>query len=207
MEHNKLHEKNQIKAEVRRRVKSGEPKQVIQEDISKRFKDKIAIIKQLEGVPSLSMRKKYRWFNVGIFILLLAIFTLDVWAMLRFFFPETFHPGTEESVAAWLLGGLVILNIAIDAVLLIGVALYRLDTYSWISARAIISLLQIIAVQVSFPKAGDPLNYYILGLLVVSLAFGLFMSARLSPHRIPKKIEVTNSEGDKIPKIIYVFPD
>jgi hypothetical protein len=99
-----------------------------------------------------------------------------------------------------------LMNIALDIWLLIGVGLYKMETYSWIAARALISLLQIIAVNVSSRYSTDILIYFTLGLLVASFVAGLFMSVKLSPRRVPKTIEV-EIENEKIKKTIYVFPD
>ena len=197
-----------IKNEIRRRVGSGEPKQSILDDISKKYKKNMAIIKMLESTPSIAMKKKYYYHNIGVFILLFAIFVLDSIISAKFFFPEWLNAPKliYNDFEKYIIMTVNLINIALDVMLLIGADLYRMETYSWIAVRALISLVQIITVNVASRLNTDSLIYFTLVLLVASFVAGMFMGVKLSPRRVPKTIEV-EIENEKIKKTIYVFPD
>jgi hypothetical protein len=163
----------------------------------------------LENAPSIAMKKKYYHYNIGVFILLLAIFAFDSIIMAIFFFPEWFHaPVLQYSYfERYVILIADAINMTADIALLIGVGLYKMETYSWIAVRAVLSLLQIVAVNVSSHHDTDGLVYLTFGLLVISFFAGLFMSIKLSPRRVPKIIDVVVDENEKIKKTIYVFPD
>jgi hypothetical protein len=155
-----------------------------------------------------AVKKKYFYWNVAVFILLLSIFVLDLMLLAKMFFPDRFY--SSDSGYAVELESLnlffVFFNLLLDILLLVGIALYRMDAYSWIAARAVISLLQIIAVNAVYHFI-DVLSYYTLGLLIISFVAGLFMSVKLSPRRVPRIIELVNDENETIKKTVYVFPD
>jgi hypothetical protein len=189
-------------------VGNGEPKQKILEDLLKKYRENMFIIKTLESTPSVTMKKKYFYCNVAVFVLLLSIFVFDLLLLAKLFFPDWFSLADSDYAVEleFLNVFFVLFNLLLDILLLIGIALYRMEAYSWIAARAVFSLLQIIAVNAVYHFI-DPLSYYTLGLLLVSFIAGLFMSVKLSPRRIPKTIELVNSENETIKKTIYVFPD
>jgi hypothetical protein len=189
-----LNEKNQIKQEVRLRIKKGEPKQQILEDLSQKFKDKITIVRQLEINPSVRMKKKYLLVNIALFVLLLVTLILDIIMI----------PNLEEGL---LITILTYLNLAIDVILLIGVGFYRIEIYSWIAARAIVALSQLAIVHLFFKGPVDILSLISLGLIIISFMVGLFMGIKLCPPRIPKTVEVEIDEKEKIQKTVYVFFD
>jgi hypothetical protein len=132
----------------------------------------------------------------------------DLMLLAKLFFPDRFY--SSDSAFAGELEFLnlsfAFFNLLLDIFLLVGIALYRMEAYSWIAARAIISLLQIIAVNAVYHFI-DPLSYYTLGLLLISFIAGLFMSVKLSPRRVPKVIELVDGNNETIKKTIYVFPD
>ena len=193
-------EKKQIKKEVQIRIKKGEPKQQILEELSQQYKDKITIVKQLESTPSMVMKWKYLNYNHVMSFLLLAIFILDGVIL----YQQQIEP---NAYAAFWVTAFPFLNLAVDVLLLIGVLRYRIETYSWIAVRAIISLLQIVITHAYYNLPIDWLIWGVLFLLVVSFLLGLFLGVKLCPPRVPKTIEVNIDENEKINKTIYVFPD
>ncbi|MDR2038297.1 MAG: hypothetical protein LBQ60_10290 [Bacteroidales bacterium] len=188
-------EKSQIKKEIKSRISRGEPKQQILEDLSQKYKDKITIVKQLEITPSVVMKQKYYLFNILLFTLLLAALVLDTILLFR---VKWINPLTTT---------ISYLNVGLDIMLLLGAGLYRIESYSWISARAIVSILQIIITHAYYQSPIDTLTFISLGLVVISFLLGLFLSIKLCPPRIPKTIEVDIDEKEKIKKTVYVFPD
>ena len=201
MNKNQLIEKKQIKKEVQERIKRGEPKQQILEELSQQYKDKITIVKQLESTPSMSAKWKYLNYNHLMSILLLAIFILDIIVFYRHF--------TEPSdyVSFFWIDTLPYLNVAIDILLLVGVVRYRIETYSWIAARAVVSFVQIIFIHTYYNQHISLLTWIVLLLVIASFLLGLFLGVKLCPPRVPKTIEVNIDENERINKTIYVFPD
>lgn len=191
----KVNEKRQIKKEVLARIKKGEPKQQILEELSLEYKDKITIVKQLENTPSIMMRHKYLKYNYLMSALLLTILVLDVIAIFR---AQWHHP---------LVDTISYLNVAIDIILLTGAVLYRIENYSWIAARAIVSLIQIIITHVYYHQGIDLLTFIVLALIIISFLLGMFLGIKLCPPRIPKIIEVNVDDKETIKKTVYVFPD
>ncbi len=190
-----VEEKKHIKKEVRLRIDKGEPKQQILEELSQQYKDKITIVRQLESIPSKLMRYKYMKFNYLLSALLLAALVLDAILLFRM---EKGNP---------LINVISYLNVFLDAILLVGVLRYRIENYSWIAARAVISLLQIIISHAYYHYPIDPLTWIVLGLVVISFFLGLFLGIKLCPPRVPKTIEVDIDGTEKINKTVYVFPD
>ncbi len=189
-----IQEKKQIKEEVLTRINQKIPKQQILEELSPKYKDKITIIKQLENTPSVAMKKKYFKLNYILAGLLFLALIMDVLSAFR------------SNWIYWI-QYVVYLNMILDVVLCIGTALYRIETYSWIAARGIVSILQIIITNAYFRHPVDMTTLISLGLIIISFFLGLYLGVRLCPPRVPKKIEVTIDENEKIQKTIYVFPD
>jgi len=189
-------EKKQIVKNVKVRIEKGEPKQQILEELSQLYKDKVTIMKQLETTPSKMMKYKYAVFNYTLANLLLVALILDVILLFK---------------AEW--GGNMIvdfstaLNVVLDVVFLVGVLLYRTETYSWIASRALVTLLTIIVSLTYYYLTVHVLVYISLVLIVISFVLGLFLGVKLCPPRIPKIIEVDIDGIEKINKTIYVFPD
>jgi len=189
-------EKKQIVKEVKARVERGEPKQQILEELSQVYKDKVTINKQLEKTPSKLMKYKYAVFNYTLANFLLAALVLDAILLFK---------------ADWqflIIDGFAALNVGLDIVFLVGVLLYRSETYSWIASRAIVSLLIIIVSNYFIPNSSVQVLVYVsLALISVSFVLGLFLGVKLCPLRVPKVIEVDIDGVEKINKTIYVFPD
>jgi len=190
-------EKKQIVREVKERVEKGEPKQQILEELSHVYKDKVTIIKQLEKNPSKMMKYKYAVFNYTLANLLLAALILDTILL----FKADWQFLIVDCFAA--------LNVGLDIVFLVGVLLYRTETYGWIASRAIVTLLIIIVSNYFLPphSSVQVLVYVSLALIVISFVLGLFLGVKLCPPRVPKIIEVDIDGVEKINKTIYVFPD
>ena len=195
MKREKISEKAQIKKNVKTRIGKGEPKQQILEELSQLYKDKATIMKQLEVTPSKVMKYKYGMFNFLLAGLLLAALILDSVLLFRLDWGNRVIDVNS------------ILNIVLDAVFLIGVLLFRIENYSWIAARAIISLVSITALHAYYHQPVDSLIFISFTLIVASFALGLLLSVKLCPQRIPKIIEVNIDGTEKINKTIYVFPD
>jgi len=190
-------EKRNIKKEIKERIDKGIPKQQILEELSFLYKDKMPVLKQLESTPSKMMKQKYRLFNYMLAGLLLAATILDIiilknlkWGM---------YP---------ILDVFYTLNVVLDAVFLVGVLLYRIESYSWVASRAVVSLLTI-TVTLYYQSFSD-LNMLIfisLTLIVVFLVLGLLLGVKLCPQRVPKIIELDVNGTEKVNKTIYVFTD
>ena len=190
-------EKRNIKKEIKMRIDKGIPKQQILEELSFLYKDKMPVLKQLELTPSKMMKQKYRLFNYMLAGLLLAATILDIiilknlkWGM---------YP---------ILDVFYTLNVVLDAVFLVGVFLYRIESYSWVASRAVVSLLTI-TVTLYYQSFSD-LNMLIfisLTLIVVFLVLGLLLGVKLCPQRVPKIIELDVNGTEKVNKTIYVFTD
>ena len=198
-------EKKQIKLDVKYRIQRGEPKQQIFEDLSQLYKDKATLVRTIEITPSKAMKAKYGTYNYLLAVLLFAalvfdfilVFKLDYESMLRF----------QWNYGDWVVNANILISVVLDAVFFVGVLMYRIDTYSWIASRALVTLLTIF---VSFGYFGihvDTMVYISLGLILISLILGLFLGVKLCPSRVPKIIEVDIDGVEKINKTIYVFPD
>ena len=196
---NKEHalEKSQIKKGIKACMDKGMPKQQILEELSLLYKDKITILKQLESTPSKMMKDKYRLFNYMLAGLLLIAMILDIIILTKI--EWGMHPILDVNYA---------LSVVLDAVFLVGVLLYRIESYSWVASRAVVSLLTIMVTLYYQSFAGINMLIFIsLSLIVVFFVLGLLLSVKLCPPRIPKVIEVYINETEKIDKTIYVFPD
>ena len=202
MNKEKAIEKRQIIKHINARLDRGEPKQQILEELSQLYKDKVTIMKRLESTPSKIMKYKYRTYNYLLAALLLAALVFDVVLLSQI--EWEFGKWTIK----WIIDFNAALSVVLDSVFLVGVLLYRIETYSWIASRALVSL---ITIMVSFYHFGvqsvDPLFYASLTLIVFTFIFGLLLSVKLCPSRVPKVIEVDIDGIEKINKTIYVFPD
>ena len=188
-------EKKQIKKEVKTRVKKGEPKQRILEELSHLYKDKVTIVKQLEVTPSQAMKYKYQNLNFLLAGLLLIALVIDIILLYRL---------------EW--GFLMIdinttLNVALDIIFIVGVFLIRIENYSWIAARAVVTLVTILVSKAYYHQPIDILIFISLATIVASFFLGLLLGLKLCPVRVPKTIEVDIDGTEKIKKTIYVFPD
>ena len=190
-------EKKQIIKDVKTRINRGEPKQQILEELSRLYKDKVTIVKQLEQIPSKAMKHKYRNFNYMLAGMLLIALILDIVLMSKL-----------QWGAYWILDVNYALSIILDAVFLVGVLLYRIESYSWVASRAVVSLI-IIMVSIYYYTL-EQINLLIfvsLALIVLFFILGLLLGVKLCPPRVPKIIEVDIDENEKINRTIYVFPD
>ena len=194
MSKEQLFERRQIKKEVKNLVDKGKSKQQILEELSQLYKDKITIMKQLEVTPSRTMKSKFRVYNYFLAVLLLVVLVLDIITLSRLQWGN------------WIIDTNLVVNIALDVVFLVGVLLFRVEIYTWIAARAVITLLTIMAVHTEYYQI-DILVFVSLTLIVVSFVLGMMLSPKLRPPRVPKTIEVNNGKNQTMNKIIYVFPD
>ena len=197
-------EKKQIKLDVKYRIKRGEPKQQILEDLSPLYKDKAFLVKTITATPSVAMKTKYKIHNYLLVALLFAAFVVDVILFIRL---ELWKADNLLDSEKWVVHFNVIISIILDIVFITGVLLYRINIYSWIACRALITLIAIIAAF----GANDMLVYFSLSLIMISFILGLFLSVKLCPARVPKTIEreIDLEGSEKIIKknTIYVFPD
>ena len=196
-------EKKQILLDVKYRIKRGEPKQQILEDLSPLYKDKATLVKTIEVTPSKAMKAKYGTQNYLLAALLLAALVLDIILLFRLDFGSS---GKSEW-GLWVINFNVVISVVLDTVFLVGVLMYRIDTYSWIASRALLTLIAIFVSFGYFHLQVDPLVYFSLGLIMISLILGLMLGVKLCPARIPKIIEIEIDENEKVKKTIYVFPD
>jgi hypothetical protein len=188
-------EKKQIIEEVKSRISKGEPKQQILEELSHLYKDKVTIVKQLELTPSRVMKYKYRMHNYILAALLLAALVLDTILLFRLDWGNRIVDVNST------------LNVVLDVIFLIGILLHRIETYSWIAARAVVTLITIMAAYTYYHQSVDILLFISLALIVISFVLGLLLGVKLCPPRVPKTIEVDIDGTEKINKTIYVFPD
>ena len=190
-----IQEKRKIRKDVKARCRKGEPKQKILEELSQLYKDKATIMKQLEVTPSQVMKYKYRMLNYLLSGLLLTALILDTMLLLR----------VEWGIQ--IIDVNSVLNVVLDAVFMVGVLLFRIESYSWIASRAVVTLVSIVTLYAYYHQPIDILIFISLSLIVVSFVLGLFLSIKLCPQRIPKVVEVNIDGAEKINKTIYVFPD
>jgi len=189
-------EKKQIKKAVKTRINKGEPKQQILEELSQLFKDKATIVKQLELTPSVVMKYKYRMFNYMLAGLLVAAMVLDIIIIseLKWEYPIIDYSS--------------VLNIILDVVFLIGVLMYRIESYSWVASRAVVSLITIMVSLYYYTLNEIHILIFVsLALIVVFFFLGMLLGVKLCPPRVPKIIEVDIDGTEKINKTVYVFPD
>jgi len=188
-------EKKKIMDDVKARVGRGEQKQQILEELSQLYKDKVTIVKQLEVTPSLEMKQKYQMHNYLLAAFLLAALVLDTCTL-------------WWEWGKWIIIYPTMLNIVLDVVFVIGVLMYRNEIYSWISSRAVVSLVMIIATLYYHEiQTLNPMLVVSLGLVLISFVLGMVLGVKLCPPRIPKVIEVDIDGTEKINKTVYVFAD
>ncbi|MDR1172305.1 MAG: hypothetical protein LBL24_07625 [Bacteroidales bacterium] len=188
-------EKKQIIEDVKIRIDRGEPKQQILEELSQLYKDRVTIVKQLEVSPSKVMRYKYRMHNYLLAALLLAALVLDIISLSRLEWGDRIVDVNSA------------LNVVLDVIFLIGVLSYRIEIYSWIAARAVVTLITIMAAYTYYHRPVEILIFISLALIVISFVLGLLLGVKLCPPRVPKTVEVDIDGTEKINKTIYVFPD
>jgi hypothetical protein len=135
-------------------------------------------------------------------VLLFAILVLDIILL----YQQRTASVVELSIYSWT-KAFPYFNILIDILLLTGVLRYRIEIYSWIAARAVISVIQIVVLNVISSQTVDVLIWIVLLLVVISFLLGLFLGVKLCPPRVPKEIEVDIDGVEKIKKTVYVFPD
>jgi len=188
-------EKKQITEDVKARIGKGEPKQQILEELTQVYKDKVTIVQQLETTPSLAMKQKYRMHNYMLAIFLMAALIADIFTLWL-------------DWGKWIIIFPSMLNVVLDVIFVVGVLLYRSEIYSWISSRAVVSLVMIIATLYYYSIGTlNPLIYISLGLVIISFILGMILGIKLCPQRVPKTIEVDIDGTEKINKTIYVFAD
>ena len=196
----KMSEKSKIKLDVKYRIERGEPKQQILEELSQLYKDKVALVRQIEITPSKSAKAKYGIYNYLLASLLLAALVLDV--ILIFKLEDQSNKGNT------ILYFNTLLSIGLDIVFLVGVLMYRIEIYSWIATRALVTLLTIIISLGYYHVSFHPLIYVSLSLIIVSFVLSLWLVIKkLCPPRVPKIIEVDIDGVEKIKKTILVYPD
>ena len=189
-------EKKQIIKHVKARIDRGEPKQLILEELSQLYKDKVTIMRQLELTPSNAMKNKYMMYNYLLAGLLLSAFVLDAILLFKLNWGNAIIDVTTA------------LNVALDAVFLVGVLLYRIEIYSWIASCAVVTLITLLTSLYYYDlRAIDPMLFISLSLIVISFILGLLLGVKLCPQRVPKNIEVDIDGTEKINKTVYVFPD
>ena len=161
-------EKKQIKLDVSYRIKRGELKQQIFEDLSPLYKDKVTLVRQIEITPSRAMKSKYGIFNYVLAFFLLAALAVDIVLITKL---DTNHWFSN----LWyhlMINYITVLSIVLDTVFFVGVLLYRIEIYSWIASRALLTLITLVA-SASFEKVFDQEIVFVLllislGLIVIS---------------------------------------
>jgi len=196
MKKEQISEKRQIVKHVKARIERGEPKQLILEELSQLYKDKVTIVRHLELTPSRVMKAKYRLYNYILAALLLSAFILDAILFSRL------------NRGIMLIDFTTALNVALDMVFLVGVLLYRIEIYSWIASCAVVTLITLLSSLYYYDLQNvDPLLFISLTMVVISFILGLLLGVKLCPPRVPKNIEIDIDGTEKICKTVYVFPD
>ena len=170
------------------------------EELSQLYEDKATLVRQLEKTPSLSAKAKHVMYNYLLSACLLAALILDIMFVFKF---ETVNLGPGEKVLLFN----AVLSIVLDSIFFIGVLFYFIEIYSWIAARALVTL---ITLSISFGYYHISIHllvYLSLLMIIISFALGLLLGVKLFPPRVPKIIEVDIDEVEKLKKTIYVFPD
>ena len=189
-------EKRQIISHVKARIARGEPKQLILEELSPLYKDKVTIVRQLELTPSNAMKSKYQMYNYLLAALLLSALVLDSILLFRLSWDKAVVDITTA------------LNVILDAIFLIGVLMYRIEIYSWIASCAVVTLITLLTSLYYYDLQNvDPLLFFSLTLIVISFVLGLLLGVKLCPSRVPKNVQVDIDGTEKINKTVYVFPD
>ena len=194
MSKEQISERKKIRKEVKDLIEKGKPKQQILEDLSHLYKDKITIMKELESTPSRIMRYKFRTHNYLLAALLMVALVLDSIALSRLQWGD------------WVIDTNLVLNVLLDVVFLVNILLFRVEIYTWIAARAVMTLITIMAAHTEYYQI-DILVFVSLTLIVASFVLGMTLGVKLCPPRVPKTVEVNVGENQKINKTIYVFPD
>jgi len=195
MKEEQVSEKRQIIKHVKVRIDRGEPKQLILEELSQLYKDKVTIVRQLELTPSRAMKAKYKIYNYLLAALLLSAFVLNAILL----------TGLKGIM---LIDVTTALNVVLDVVFLIGVLLYRIEIYSWIASCAVVTLITLLSSLYYYELRNiDPLLFISLAMVVISFILGLLLGVKLCPPRVPKNIEIDIDGTEKICKTVYVFPD
>ena len=193
-------ERKQIILDVKSRIQKGEPKQQVLEELSHMYEDKATIVKQIEKTPSLTAKAKCLKFNYMLFACLLLALILDTILIFRI---DMSNLGSGERILLFNTA----LSIVLDIVFLVGVFLYLVEIYSWIAARALVTLFTL---MISFGYYNSEIHilvYISLFLVIISFALGILMGVKLFPQRVPKEIEIDIDGVEKIKKTIYVYPD
>ena len=191
-------EKKQIIDHVKARIDRGEPKQLILEEMTQLYKDKMTIVRTLEVTPSKAMRQKYKPLNFLLVGLLMAVLVLNVILLFK---------------VQWMITPIIIkfttaLNVALNACFLYFVWTYRIEVYSWISSCALITLVTLTSSLYYYEfQEISPLLFISILLILVCFVLGLMLGVKLCPPRVPKIIEVDIDGTEKINKTIYVFGD
>ena len=193
-------EKKQIVKHVKARIERGDPKQLILEELSHLYKDKVTVVKQLEMTPSKVMKRKYRMLNFLLAALLLTALVLHSILFVNLF--------VNLQWGKWIIDFTAGLNVVLDVVFLIGVLLYRIEIYSWIASCALVTLITLISSLYYYEiQEISPLLFISLCLILISFVLGLFLGVKLCPPRIPKTVEIDVDGTEKINKTVYVFSD
>ena len=189
-------EKKQIIKHVKARIDRGEPKQLILEELSQLYKDKVTIVRQLELTPSKAMKNKCRKLNYVLAALLLTALVMHSILFVNLQFGKLVIDFTAG------------LNVVLDVLFLIGVLLYWIEIYSWIASCALVTLITLLSSLYYYDiHEISPLLFISLSLILVSFVLGLLLSVKLCPGRVPKTIEIDVDGTEKINKTIYVFSD
>ena len=195
----KKSEKKEIRNDVRRRIKKGEPKQQVLEELRNVYDDKATLIKQIEKTPSNAAKTKYVKYNYLLCGCLLMALILNVLFLFKFE-PDL---GAGERVLLYS----TLLSIVLDVVFIVGVLMYFIEIYSWIAARALLTLMTLLISFGYFKTEIHLFVYLSFALIIVSFTLGLLLGVKLCPQRVPKIVEVEIDETEKIKKTVYVFPD
>ena len=196
----KISEKERIKLDVKYRLRRGEKKQQILEELSQLYKDKVTLVRQIEITPSKTAKSKYGILNFLLAALLIAVFVLDILLIIKI--EKRLESGN----------GIIIFNtiisIVLDLFFIVSILSYRIELYSWIAARAFVTLITIIILLGYFQVSVHPFIYLSLVMVITSFIFGLWLGIKkLCPPRVPKIIEIDIDGIEKIKKTILVYPD
>jgi len=190
-------EKKQIIKHVKTRIERGEPKQLILEELSQLYKDKVTIVRQLELTPSKVMKQRFQMLNYLLAALLLTALVLHSILFIQL-----------EWGSKWIMDFFAGLNVILDVVFFVGVLMYRVEIYSWIASCAVVTLITL-SMSLYYYQIHEinPLLFISLCLILISFILGLMLGVKLCPPRIPKTVEVDIDGIEKINKTVYVFSD
>lgn len=177
-------DKKEVRRIAKAKLSEGIPKQQVYDELLSTYLQSKAVARIVESIPSARAKKKYGGWNIFLWILFAIMAVMDF------------------------LGGDVS-GFVIDVLFIIAISGYKVKYYQWISIRAVMTIIMMIA-YVDFGNL-DPLSIVVLvinsSFVITLLVLGLWLTAKLCPSPLVKKVMYTNKQGQKRLRPTYVFKE